>query len=548
MHTPIKMQFNNNYHVELIDSSTGIVKQRGDFHNLTTDLIGTVFTGVSTTATDTGARGERGLLYVIGVGSGTTPPTSSDTELESELWRGTVTLQSLEWLDDYTARRTASVTFPASSSYVGNVTEVCIYSSYAPYSNTRKEHSMVTRSLLTDSEGQQISFDKTDTDILTVTVTVEVSLKSVEGSFEIFKRPYFIASKLGKGYEYSYNIRNVYGNLNLCRFYYVLDNFYRNSDSTAVELSTPSIDILGGGNGATSRSGYIKYPTVRIGTSTITSERYYKAIAAPAIGFWKLPNEDVFPAYTISGISIGVGDGIATDFINPLCYFKKNTDKVYKNGVQLVRDIDYTINNVGNAKCLPEIAELTVASKISSNATSSTTLNDWVPLFVPTTSVAPGNGVKFFSNANPLYIEYEEDVTFNCLACVGNWYAPSGTNGYNNVSSSTVVYIDYSIDGTVYEEAGQANIASSFNIDFEAKTAKYWRLRTSSTNTIGMRFTSSSSTTVDSYMMLNFKDPYIKFTTPPASGDVLTMDVDMDLIMKNENFVIDVGAQLDITW
>lgn len=547
MHTPVKMLFNNTYHVELIDSSTGKVKQQGDFHNLTTDLIGSVFIGAALSSTDSAADGDRGLLFQIRVGSGTTAPSTSDTSLESELWSAEVTLQDGEWINDYTRRRTASVTFPATSAYVGNVTEVCIYSSNASSTYSSNAHLMVTRSLLTDSEGQQISFNKTDTDILTVTVTMELSLTSAENAFEIFKQPYFVSHKLGKGSSYNNTFNTVYGPMNLCRFYYTLDNFYKSNASINVDLAVSSTTVLSGGNGATSRSGYIKYPSVRVGTSTITSERYYKGIAIPSIGFWKLPNEDVFPAYTISDISIGVGDGTTTDFINPLCYFKKNTDKVYKNGVQLVRGTDYTINNVGNAKCLPEVAELTTPSTVHSNATSTTTLSDWVPLFIPTTANAPGPGTKFLSNASPLYIEYEEDTTFNCLACVGKWYAPSGTNGYNNVSSSTIVYLDYSVDGTVYEEVGQANIADSFNIDFETKTAKYWRLRTSSTSTIGMRFTTSGTTT-DSYMMLNFKDPYIKFAEPPASGDVLTMDVDMDIIMKNENFVIDVGAQLDITW
>lgn len=549
MHAPVKMHFNNTYHVELIDASTGKVKQSGDFHNLTTNSIGTVFLGVSlNTTTPSEVNAERGLLYQIRVGSGTTPPTEADTALASQLWSEYTTLQPIEWIGDRSARRTASVTFPANSSYVGNVTEVCLYSSDY-FGNYQSPNAMITRALLTDSEGQQISFNKTDTDILTVTVTMELSLNSTDDSFEIFKRPNFINHKLSRGSSYSYSFNSLYGGLNLCRFYHTLKTAGEKPAGRYLDLlvepESSGSTYLAQAAVTGARTGYMQFPTLRLGTGTITAERYYKAIAIPAIGYWKLPNESIFPAYTINGISVGVGDGSTTAFANPLCYFKKNSDKLYKNGVQLVRDVDYTINNVGNAKCLPEIAELTTPASVRSNATSTTTLTEWVPLLVPTTDNAPSNGTLFFSNANPLYAEYEEEVTFNCLACVGTWYAPSGTNGYNNVSSNTLIYLDCSVDGNVYEEVGQANVANSFNIDFDARKAKYWRIRTSSTSVIGMRFTYSVK---DAYMMLNYKDPYIVFTTPPASGDVLTMDVDMDIIMKNENFVVDVGARLDFAW
>lgn len=546
MHTPVKISFNNTYHVKLIDASTGSVKQQGTFHNLTTDGIGRTFIGCNLDSTATyDAIGSDGLLFQIAVGSGTTPPDASDTSLVSELWRAETTLQDFEWVDDYTGRQTVSVTFPATDKYVGTVTEVGTYGGSTLYSGgSRSATTLSTRSLLTDSEGQQISFTKTNTDILTITVTFELSLTSGSDDFEIFKHPYYVYSKLRKGVGGFQRFNAVYGSLNLCRYLYMLDNY----DSTSQDLVTIDQAISSTSFSAgvkSTRTGYISYPTIRLGTDTITSERYYKGIAIPGIGFWRLPNENVFPAYTITGISIGVGDGTTTDFTNPLCYFKKGSDKVYKNGVQLTKDIDYTINNIGNALCLPEVAEFIPPARIHSDATSNSTLTGWVPLFMPTTRYVRGFGQRFINNANPLYIEYEEDATFNCLSCFGTWYAPSGTNGHNNVSASTIFYLDYSTDGVTYEEVGQATYSKNFSIDFEKTTAKYWRLRTSSTSTIGMRPLYSDD---DYYMMLNLKDPYIVFTEAPAAGDVLTMDVDMDVIMKNSNFVVDVGARLDISW
>lgn len=542
MHTPVKILFNNNYHVELIDASTGKIKQQGDFHNLTTNTLGWPLVGVQPDTGKQGANGDFGLLHTISVGNGTATPKPSDANLTSPLWEASATLGAFKWLDEHTASQTASVTFPANSSYVGTVTEVGTWSCYCTNSGRYKQ-SVVTKSLLTDSEGQQITFEKTDTDILTVTVTFELSIVSANDSFEIFKHPYYSYHKLRQGSQYGSVGFDTYGYVNLCRFYYTLDNYDGTSQGTTIEQPIASTPV--GLVTSSSRAGYVEYPVARLSTSTVTSERYYKGIAIPGIGFWRLPNEDIFPAYTIKNISVGVGDGTTASFTNPLCYFKKGTDKVYKNGVQLTRDVDYTINNAGNSKCLPEISELTLPVTIRSDATSTTTLNDWVPLVLPTLQRVPGNGVRFLSNSNPLYIEYDEEVTFNCLACRGTWYAPSGTNGYNNVSSSVIFYLDYSIDGLTYEEVGQATNSTSFNIDFETKTAKYWRVRTSSTSTVGMRFTYDVP---EAYMTLNLKDPYIVFTNAPAAGDVLTMDVDMDIIMKNSNFVVDVGAKLDFTW
>ncbi len=547
MNIPVKALFNNTYHVELIDASTGKVKQQGDFHNLTTNSLGVTLLGNTLDGTARSANAQNGLLFSIKVGSGTTVPTTTDTGLSSFLWSAVSTLQPLEWLDEHTARQTASVTFPASSQYVGTVTEVGTWSCYATNSG-RYESAMCTRALLTDSEGQQISFDKTDTDILTVTVTIELSLDSTDDAFEIFKHPYFSYHKLRKGSDYIPNsFASIYGSINLCRFYYTLNNYDMLTHGSTLDQPVSAPSIVSSGN-SSARSGYIQYNTGRLGTDTVTSERYFKGIAIPGIGFWKLPNENIFPAYTITGLNIGVGDGETASFMNPLCYFKNGTDKVYKNGVQLTRDVDYTINNLGNSKCLPEVAELTPPISIRSNATSSTTLRDWAPLIVPTTASVLGSGTRFFSNSNPLYIEYDEAVTFNCLASVGAWHSPSGTNGYNRIPDNTVFYIDYSIDGTVYEEAGQVTQAyynSSFNIDFEAKTAKYWRIRTSYTGSIGLYVNYAAP---EGYMTLNYKDPYIVFTEAPAAGDVLTMDVDMDIIMKNANFVVDVGAKIELTW
>ena len=123
----------------------------------------------------------------------------------------------------------------------------------------------------------------------------------------------------------------------------------------------------------------------------------------------------------------------------------------------------------------------------------------------------------------------------------------TGSGDYTTLPVGTIFYIDASENGTEYTELGSAattasgyNAETAFDIDFDDTTAKYWRVRTNYTaHPIGMAPPYGVY-----YMTLNRKDPYIKFTTPPAEGDIITMDVDMDVIMKNSNFVVDVECKI----
>lgn len=550
MNTDLQLKFNNSYHVELIDSTTGETKQSGDFHNLVTNNMGHPLTGayqantVLTNSTS-GSYYTGGIIcFRIKVGSGTAEPTVSDTALGSLLWTGKPTIKNARWVDDYTLRVVYTTTFPATSSYVGNVTEIGVFSGYDGYSSFSgdidAEGLLVTHSLLTDSEGQVISFNKTDLDILVIDVTIEVSVISASQDFAITKRPRYLINMMNTINADIVGMQGTTGYVNLCRFHSQVEAKH---DRTALEVSLSST-VQSYFRG---RTGYIDYSVVRLGTDNITSDRYYKAIALPGLGYWKLPNENVFPAYNIKGISIGVGDGAATQFTCPLSYFKKDSEVIYKNGTPLTRGVDYTVNHQGNKGKLHEIAEQYLPTKVTSAATSSNTLLYWQHLFKPPV-VGFTSGPKWFSSSAPLYFEYAEPVTLNYLTAYNLVAATSSST--TSVPSGTKYHLDYSTDGETYKEIAvhtstSSATASSFTMEFTATTAKYWRLRISNYTAypIGLYDSSNSA-----YISVMYLDPYITFVEAPAAGDVLTMDVGMDLIMKNSNFVVDVGARVDVTW
>lgn len=560
MNTNLKMAFKNNYHVELIEEATGNVKQSGDFHNIAVVNLWQAILGHG----NTGASGKSGpalanymcIMSGIRVGSGEAEPAFTNTALTNTLWSTAASSYNFEWVGDYTGRATGSYSFPATSAYVGTVKEVglCNRAVSSNALNNNNTYNLMTHALLTDSEGKQISFDKTDLDILVITVTVELTITGSDSGFKIFKKPFIVSNILvGNVMGYNYNYSSAYGSVNLCKYH------------TDMELANAAYTrVIDKALGATctyvdsSTEHYITWPSLRVLATDVTDETYYKAVAIPGIGYWTLPNEDIFPAYTISNIPIGTGDGETTQFENPLCYFKENTDKVYKNGVQLTRDVDYVLNHSGNKNCLPEVSEFTLPIKVQSALKSVTNLAK-IPIMFPTAlsygvikeTIADSglSGLSLtFNSSNPLYVEYDEEVTFNCLKCVGTFVAYSGNNGFNNVPVGTTFYIDYSLDGETYIEAGSYVTVDSkhnFTLDFTEATAKYWRLRVSTTVSGELGFSSNVSTA--QYMTLNRKDPYIVFAEAPAEGDVITMDVDMDVIMKNSNFVIDIGCRVDFS-
>lgn len=562
MQSNIGIKFNNKYHIELIDSITGKVKQSGDFHNIHLKnfwnfILGNSSDNSSFTPPSTSVYN---LGYVVSLGSGTTEPKFENTALASRLWASSSSSTSTEvypanvtyeWLDDFTLCKKETFTFPATSAYVGNVTEIglgCMaYNSYA--SRHQASNAVYTRALLTDSEGQVISFNKTDLDILVVSISIELSLISNSETFKIVRQCKFLEYILGKQSSVSAIVLNL-GYPTLIRY---------TSDRNVVS-TLPGTSVWSSASGVTAHAslsghnGSYTYATYRLPATEVTAQTFFNAIAIPSLGYWELPNESIFPAYTIKDISIGTGDGTTTDFINPLNYFKKHTEKIYKNGTLLSRDIDYTINHMGNKDCKPEVAQLYPIKKVSAAIDIASYMGQydisaysliWPSAVAGTLKTSDmENSAKCFSNNAPLYIEYEEEVTMNCLKCSGGLRGLSSSGGYSDITTGTLFYLDYSTDGETYVEidsVATTTTPASFVIDFPDTTAKYWRIRTNySRSVVGINVASN-------YLTLQRKDPYITFTQAPAEGDVLTMDVDMDLIMKNSNFVVDVNCTINFT-
>ena len=75
MNAGIKLSFNNKYYIELIEASTGDIKQEGIFHNIVTNRFGSCLAGTISNKSEAYSRGTYRIPARIYVGSGTTEPT-----------------------------------------------------------------------------------------------------------------------------------------------------------------------------------------------------------------------------------------------------------------------------------------------------------------------------------------------------------------------------------------------------------------------------------------------------------------------------------------
>lgn len=543
MKAKLAIKANNTYKVELINGSTGETKQEGTFHNIVTNEMKRLL--VFTTGTNASSMENNwycSALYRLRCGSGTTTPAATDTKLTTPIWSlFSGTNSGVTWITPTTARCTGVFTIPASASYVGTVTEIGLYPLTVPhtvYGDRGIGSNCVTHALLTDSEGQVISFVKTDLDILKITVTIELSFNIADDAFIPFPRPNifnYMLNAVG-----SLGAPWPYGGLELRRFHNDISNetAIRGAEApAALDAAFPN-SHLATNNGT--RLG-IDWPKVRIASSSYTSETYFRGLVITGLGGWQLPNESIFPAYTIQGISIGTGDGETTQFLNPLSYFKKDTEKIYKNGIQLTRGVDYTISSISDSGHIREISDIKglLPKKVSYTGSHNKYNSNAMPLLratmLPTTTQAT-DVIGGFTNSAPLKFEYDAPVTLNYLKAV-NLRTFSG--GYSDFTGT--ITLESSADGETYTEVAKGT-GANFDVSFIDTTAKYWQLKTTSTSSDrGDTYCMNNSC----YISVGYSDPYITFTEAPAVNDVLTMDVEMDIIMKNSNFVVDAEASVD---
>jgi len=532
--------YRTNYHLELIDSRTGEVKQRADTENI-------FLSNWWNSARNEYCSGRLVHEFVFGSGSGT--PSESDTGPFSILW--TVAASSeRQTIDEENKRFTcvASTSLPATSSYVGTITEICCTSRAAAANGNQWPNLrdyVFTHALLKDAEGNPITITKTDVDILEVTVTITISY-SCSSPWVLNRLPGYLMKKRGAIVNSAnwadsqwFSIHLALGTTQSDPQMFIYNYDYNRANIVGPSCGT-SCSMLATGS-LSKATKKMTFANTRIEQSVgQTRPVYYNYVILEGFMYAELPNVNLFPAYTISGISIGTGDGQRVQFDNPLDYYVKDTEVIYKNGVALVRGVDYTIDYRNNHHRLPELAPTRNCKLLGGVSIGAGSYGDNGPKRIPFQRFMRSASVYLLETtyvgwtaSAPLLIELENTGELN------TFFIPSWVVTGN-------VTLSRSDDGENWTQVCQvAHTSGTANLEsFTKVNAKY--LKIEGTNAGWTQHAYTSDDMSQEIFIGYVGDPYITFTEAPADGDVITMDVEMDRPYKNGNFVIDVSAEFQL--
>ena len=551
-----------NYNFKLLRNE--VLLQEVNTHNILTN---TFWLGRSGYASH--VRGIQSCEIALGKGSGT--PKTSDTALFQPLWQkakdstsssyhARTSESNEEWI-----QLTNKYTIPANTTYVGTITECGLYH----YSRL-----LCTHALLLDAEGNPISIEKTDLDVLIIEVTIRLyfteneSIKMIRADHTPFWTHLFSGDDEKACLHYTNNLEvlwSIQDSLDGNEMY--LNNFSRGFSpawnsylSTAICNGKQDIPIT------TPRE--LTFNAARLGTDwPVTGQHFIKGLRIMRSFIISFPNTDIFPAYNITGMDVGIGDGETTEFICPMNYFVKDTDKIYIDGILQTRGVDYIVENDNNNQMLPELMACNDAIITGGYYQIDSYNNNFdAPVFRAVLNASKitgfndsgfrgaGNKATYatmFDKDRPLFIDMQKEVKVNTFQ-IGSGYNCSTFHG------GVKYTLSYSDDGVNYVELATI-IKTTYTVSkvtFDTITKRYFKVTieyvsdTSNVSsnayerTIESDIIYSAAVDKNNLCLLGYVGHGIQFTNPPAEGAVITMDATTDLPMKNENFVFDTTLKL----
>ena len=477
--------------------------------------------------------------------------------------------------------------FPASTSVVGEVKSFgifhsCMASSQPPFG--RSISAVNTKGTLKDSEGNPITITKTALDKLIVEVEWEFQFASNDFVFFEDLQSEIVMNAAMLGYNSGYASKYAPLNKALQNALYVstlpfdkgiipIGHIAYSTGSSGSSMpcfwgSTYSPNWQKTGNDPYK---YTENNTVRIPQADLPLH-YINQIGILGLGSISLPNSNVFPTYTLQDIEVGTGDGTTNEFECPIPWFLKDTDKLYKNGQLLTRGVDYTIDHKHNRQKLISISEGNFAKIIQSaveymgEAGKKSSKNiTWGSYIIPFTAclysiggynsqyVFGLNPYIVFKASEPLILDMEKETEINYFV-----------SPYIKGGSKLKLY--YSNDNEEYTYVGEVDVLTSqinggtaipdkHKLSFNTIRARYWKVEITSANgqDAVYELPYSYNTTYDHTVeetktamynqcgFLGYVGEPIKFKTPPAKGDIITMDVSLDRPYKTTQNVIDIA-------
>ena len=505
------------------------------------------FTSASSDKTTTFADGVQKTFGFVGY-------SSSDTSLSIVRKDVQVFVE-----DEHSIKYRYKFIVPADSRYVDTITEICLYAD-AINTNSGEIGICVTHALLKDAEGNPYSIEKTALDELDI--YYDITMSSNSDNFKLAKRAYnagYVDRFLWNA-DTDIDKNKVFDSFKLCDAKLYKNVMYFSYGGSAKQNSY--VPQYNANNHLT--SGYIaSLPSIRVLRNKYSIKRYimrFMMLAQQCLEV-SYPN-NLFGTHEITDIAIGAGDGATTDFKCPISFFIKNTETLYKDGVALTRNVDYTIDNFNNADELPELYPSTHLLPISHGDDS--TSGAYYENLIVADKVLANKVNTYHYQLFPYYLEQGTKTIKKANIKMEEWltlYMPVDQSAFDwNVDTAYVSYynntvtidLEYSTDGETFTNIlegvscynghnsnnpqGVAKETGWVKYNFEAVKAPYWRIRAHST---------SSGRHYDIGLLLcREASKYIHFNTAPGANTELKMKASVDRPYMDGNHVVDVGATI----
>lgn len=488
----LNASIHNRFDIEVIDAQTGKLKQRAQAENVICSQLWTRLFAPNT------------YFNYIHYGTGSGTPASTDTSLFTFLGYGSPStsdnVSSLDYANCVYSFR-SKIRLSETTAVGATLTEVGI-----GYDKTAA--TLCTHAMLKDANGNQISIAKTNTDIINIYATVYVHWSNTLYSGSILFAPSrsFLMYLCGL-YDDSSDCAPKYAQLSKNRS---LVDTNTNGNVTATTNLSSSYDLANKKISQTMTRLGVDYGN-RAGGSFYLLLANYKGgttVGSPVFAF--KAGSGWFPGADITGEAIGTGDGATVDFAT--AFDCPSNAIIYVDGVQ---STDATINNVPLSYSNMEyyLEEIIVDNGIVYPAISGSNMPRY-GLHGARTSATPSYYYSIFYNP----------------------YYSAGIKSYislspNTPSTNTVEVSDDLVTWTAI--SGQYSGTKTVPEDY--RNYKYWRVTSFTANDY-----------VHTMIANTLTGKNIHFTTPPASGAVITADYHTPVIAKDVNHVFDLTVTIQL--
>lgn len=490
----VQASIHNRFDIEVVDAATGKVKQTAQALNVICDGLWTRLFAPAA------------YFSYIFYGGGTGTPSSSDTSLFSHI--GYAAVANMTYGMDYSTGvyyRKGSIQLSAATAAGKTISEVGI--GYGTSSSN-----LCTHAMLKDMNGNPISIEKTDTDVINIYATIFVHFERLGYD----NNTIFLVE--GEG-------QTAYGSMDLFTWF---SGAYSNRPTLACWVPGDSMyykqyrgDVLAPRDGAQVPISYssdvsAKRVTLTLGRLESSTGNYDQGLMHVCLGapnssnlyFYNasmlvFPGGASYPYSIVEGEAVATGDGVTQDFALDFAF--PHDARVYVDGVETTDfTLDYAPNSTNWVKYMKGIdpasreGELVVVTQRSDYMYGS----------------GPSGKTRFY---NPMWEIGISHIGLSTMKTSNTSIFASN----DNVNWEKITPADGSSTTTVY-------------IPTEHIHKKFWRVETVSGNAASFSL----------YPPASFTGKCLHLATPPAEGAVITADYKCDCFAKDANHVLDMSVTI----